>query len=165
VGEALPPLASAPAAAVISERGTALDAYQREGAVWLERAPVLVNRDFDFALSMSLEGGVGAGLAAAKRREGNTEVAVLLREVALSPELTAELDALRSCGQHVYFLLWGPAEQAALRLVGEVAGVGQQAPVLIDGPKRPAVEWQSAQALNEAAGALLEQYASPHAGG
>lgn len=163
--EALPPLASASAAAIISDRGTKLDAYQREGGVWLEHAPVLMNRDFDFALSMSLEGGVGAGLAAAKRREGNTEAAVTLREAQLSPELTKELDALRGCGQHVYFVLWGPADEATLRLVGEVVGGPEAGPTVIEGGKRPLAEWAGASALNEEAGALLERFASPHEGG
>jgi len=163
-GDALPPLASTSAAAIISEHGTKLDAYQREAGVWLQQAPVLVNRDFDFALSMSLEDGLGAGLAAAKRREGNTEAAVQLGEVALSAELVAELNALRGCGQHVYFVLWGSAEEATLRLVGEVTGGPEKPPLVIEGRRRPLAEWAGAQALNEGVGGLLEQFASPHEG-
>ena len=163
-GKALPPLSSASAAAIVSDHGSTLEAYQREGGVWLERAPVLVNRDFDFALAMSLEGGVGAGLAAAKRREGNSEVALALRDRQLAPALVGELDALRGCGQHVYFLLWGGQEEAALRLVAEVVDKREQPAVVIEGGRHSVAEWATTQLLNEEAGALLERLVSPHEG-
>lgn len=110
-----------PPAALIDQHGTILDAYQREGGVWLERAPILINEDFDFTLAMGLEGGVGAGLAAVKRTENNAHKAAALNAIAAPPQLQQRLAELRCCGVHVYFVLWG-AESATLRTVLDVPG-------------------------------------------
>lgn len=163
-GAPLPLYAAASAAQLISDHGTRLEAYQSEGGVWLAKAPVLVNREFDFALAAGVEGGVGAGLAAAKRREGNDQVAVLLRELSLTSELVRELDSLRACGVHVYFVLWGPAEESVLKLVGEAPEQREQPARVIEGAKHSADDWGKGSALSDEAGALLEQFASPHEG-
>jgi hypothetical protein len=110
-----------PSSELIRQHGTILDPYQLEGGVWLDRAPVLVNEDFDFALAMGMQGGVGAGLAAARRKENNAQKAVALAVVAASPALQRQLAALRCCGVHVYFVLWG-ADGAVLRTVADVPG-------------------------------------------
>jgi hypothetical protein len=70
----------------------------------------------DFALAVGMEGGVGTGLAAAKRKENNAKKAAALADLALPPALQQRLAALRCCGVHVYFVLWGP-ERASLRTV------------------------------------------------
>lgn len=103
----------------IAQHGTALDRYQIEGGVWLPHAPVLVNRDFDFALAMGMEGGIGAGLAAAKRKKENEARAAELAEVVLSKEAEAKLEELRCRGTHVYFVLWDEAEPVLRAVVDD----------------------------------------------
>jgi hypothetical protein len=110
-----------PAAELMRQHGTVLDAYQITDGAWLDHAPVLINEDFDFALAMGMEGGVGAGLAAAKRKENNARKAAALSGVVASSELQRRLAELRCCGVHVYFLLWG-AQSASLRTVVDVPG-------------------------------------------
>ena len=90
----------------IAQHGTVLDRYQLEGGVWLPHAPVLVNRDFDFALAMALEGGLGAGLAADKRKKENEERAAELAALTLPESAEELLFKLRCLGTHVYFVLW-----------------------------------------------------------
>lgn len=135
------------AAERIEKHGTVLDAYHREGGVWLPHAPVLVNEDFDFAIAMSLEGGLGAGLAAAKRKENNQKTVVAMGDLRLAPDVEARIEALRCSGTHVYFLIWG-AEQAVLRMVVDVEG---------DAGKSRVVEGGSAEELDAAARKLLAE--------
>lgn len=52
-----------------------LGSYLAQDAVWVPGQPLVVNRDFDFMLAMSLEGGIGAGLAAKKRQDENRALA------------------------------------------------------------------------------------------
>jgi hypothetical protein len=119
----------------VRQHGTVVDAYQREGGAWLERAPVLVNEDFDFALAMGMEGGIGAGLAAGKRKDHNAHKAAVLAGVVGSLDaLQQRLKELRCCGVHVYFLLWG-AETAVLRTVVDVAGDAAKSRVVESGPR------------------------------
>lgn len=124
-----------PSAELIRRQGTVLDPYQLEGGVWLEHAPVVLNEDFDFALAMGMEGGVGAGLAAARRKENNTRKAESFSARELAPALRARLEELRCCGVHVYFVLWG-AESAALRTVIDISGDTAQSRV-VEGAARP----------------------------
>lgn len=100
----------------IAKHGSVLDGYHREGGVWLPHAPVLINRDFDFASAMSLDDGLGAGLAAAKRREGNEKRAAELAELKLPAASEAYLAELRCRGIRAYFLVWGE-EKVAVQLV------------------------------------------------
>jgi hypothetical protein len=134
---------------VIRQHGTILDTYQREGGVWLERAPLLINEDFDFALAMSLEGGVGAGLAAAKRKENNAKKAVTLANFTAPPALQQRLAELRCCGVHVYFVLWG-ADSAVLRTVADVPG-DREASRVIDATAHPRDDWTAPGVLLKAA--------------
>jgi hypothetical protein len=124
-----------PASELIRQHGTVLDAYQLEGGVWLDGMPVLVNEDFDFALATGMEGGVGAGLASAKRKQSNAQKAAALSALPAPPELQRRLEELRCCGTHVYFLLWG-AESAVLRTVADVPGDLATSRV-IESPSRP----------------------------
>lgn len=86
-----------------------LDIYVRQDGVWLPKAPILVNEDFDFALATAMEDGVGAGLAAAKRKQNNEKRAKSLSPLVLSDVATARIEALRCCQREVYFVLWGPS--------------------------------------------------------
>jgi hypothetical protein len=88
---------------------------------------VLVNEDFDFAIAMSMEDGVGAGLAAAKRKENNQKRARELAELRLGPALDARLEKLCACGRDVYFVLWG--REGKIKMVMD----GQGAPGIVDG--------------------------------
>jgi hypothetical protein len=66
-----------------------LDVYFRQDGAWLSKAPILVNEDFDFMLASSLEDGVGAGLAAMKRKQNNEKRVKELAALALSVAATA----------------------------------------------------------------------------
>jgi hypothetical protein len=120
-------------AQLIERHGTVLDAYHRESGVWVTHAPALVNEDFDFAIAMGLEGGMGAGLAAAKRKENNQKRAAALVDLRLPADVELQLTQLRCRGMHVYFVLWG-GDNAALTLVLDVEGDVAQSRV-VDGGK------------------------------
>jgi hypothetical protein len=103
----------------IAKDGTVLDLYFRQDGVWLPNAPILVNEDFDFMLVTTMEDGVGAGLAAAKRKQSNEKRAKVLAGVALGEVETQRIGELRCCGREVYFVLWGPS---TLKVVADHAG-------------------------------------------
>ncbi len=106
----------------IAEHGSALDQYHRQDGVWLPHAPVLVNEEFDFMLAVSMEDGIGAGLAAAKRQQNNKKRAQELAELRFDEAATMRLTELRCCGREVYFVLWGT--DGAIRMVVD-GGEGQ----------------------------------------
>lgn len=122
------PDATSPADHIV-QHGTLLERYRLQDGVWLEHVPILVNREFDFALVMALDDGTGAGLAAANRRKQNAERAASLSKLRLRQEAVAKLAALRCQGVYAYFLLWEgktpslslvvdvPAEKAKSRLL------------------------------------------------
>jgi hypothetical protein len=128
----------------IAEHGSALDLYHRQDGVWLPHAPVLVNEEFDFALAMSMEDGIGAGLAAAKRKENNQKRAQELAELRFGDEAIAKLEALCACGRDVYFLLWG--REGMIKLVLE----GKGAAKVVDGEGAIGIE-----GIVQSAGELL----------
>ena len=103
----------------IAAQGSVLDQYHRQDGVWLAHAPVLVNEDFDFALAMSMEDGLGAGLAAVKRKENNQKRAQELADLRLGAELDAKLEELCDCGRDVYFVLWGRDGKMKMVLEGK----------------------------------------------
>jgi hypothetical protein len=115
----------------IAKHGSALDAYHLQDGIWLPHAPVLVNEDFDFALAMSMEDGLGAGLAAAARQQNNQKRADELRELRFDDALNARIEELRCCGRDVYFVLWGK-EGALKMVVDESANEGRPGSV-VDG--------------------------------
>jgi len=94
-------------------RGTGVDAYQREAGIWLSAAPVMVNEDFDFATAMAMP-GIGAAIAAGKRKSSNEQRAAELGAFTLPKEVTDRLEALRGCGIHRWGLLWNGREPALL---------------------------------------------------
>lgn len=102
-----------------------LGAYLSQGAAWVPGQPLAVNRDYDFMLAMSIDSGVGAGLAAKKRQDENRAFAQRL--TALSQiDSNALLDALcRAAPQHgcaaragqgvrIYGLLFGDTDARLL---------------------------------------------------
>lgn len=109
--------------------------YLSQDAAWVPGQPLAVNRDFDFMLAMSLEGGLGAGLAAKKRQDENRALA---QQLAVLPPIdsSALLDALCSAApQHgcadragqsirIYGLLFGDKE-AGLLVVLETQTTGE----------------------------------------
>ena len=105
----------------IAQHGSVLDRYKIEGGVWLTHAPVLINRDFDFALAFAMDDGLGAGLAAAKRKAGNEKRAAELSDFRLPRVVEDKLAELRCGGTHVYFLLW-EADKPVVRAVVDVVG-------------------------------------------
>jgi hypothetical protein len=84
-------------------------------------AAALVNEEFDFMLAMSMEDGLGAGLAAAKRKENNQKRAGELAELRLGGALEAKLEELCACGRDVYFVLWGREGKIKMVLDGKGA--------------------------------------------
>lgn len=154
---ALPPLSELSSAALIERDGTQLDRYQLEGGVWLERAPVLVNQDFDFGTAMGL-GGMGAGIAAGKRKQANEANAAALQGLKLGAENAARLDALRAQGTHVFFVLWG-AEEALLRMVVEDAcAKDAKKAQVVEGAPKASDAWRAPGALDAEMGARLDGY-------
>lgn len=142
-------------AELITARGTSLDAYNRADGAWLPRAPVLVNRDFDFAMAMALEGGLGAGLAAAQRKQGNEQAVLALKDVVVDAELARALEEERRCGLHTYFLLWG-ADKQTLSLISEVPGSTTHE--LLEGATLAADAWMARTTLQDELHALFEQH-------
>lgn len=112
-----------------------LGEYQGRDAAWVPGLPLAVNRDFDFALALSIE-GVGPGIAARKRRDANLEFAQRLSEVAAF-DAQAQLEALcaaspRFACEHlageqvrIYGLLFGERD-ARLQVVLEIAPVAAE---------------------------------------
>lgn len=103
--------------------------YEARDAVWADGQPLVVGRDFDFALVGGLPAGVGAGLAAAKRQRENLELA---QRIAQQPRLDVEslFDVLlRTCADCrplvvgkrfvIYGILYG-SETARLSVVVEL---------------------------------------------
>jgi hypothetical protein len=103
---------------IVKEQGSGVESYRLQDGVWLEQAPVLVSQDFDFAMAMALEGGIGAGLAAKQRADRNRARAAELAATALSGDEREALDGLRACGVHRWALLWG-GEKPRIQLVTE----------------------------------------------
>jgi hypothetical protein len=103
----------------ITKQGSVLDLYFRQDGVWLSKAPILVNEDFDFMLATTMEDGVGAGLAAMKRKQSNERRAKELAPLALSDAASARIAELHCCKREVYFVLWGPS---MLRVVVDHVG-------------------------------------------
>jgi hypothetical protein len=118
----------------IAKHGTALDTYQLQDGVWLPHAPVLVNEPFDFVLAMGMEGGIGAGLAASKRKKNNQKRAEALHELRFDDAMSALLEELRCCGNEVYFLLWGT--EGIIRMVVDKEGEGK----VVDGAQAASTE-------------------------
>lgn len=73
-----------------------LATYQLTGATWVDGMPLLVNRDFDFAMAMSLP-DIGPAIAAGQRLENNKKVAALFdgTPIDFAAEFEADLD---KCG-------------------------------------------------------------------
>jgi hypothetical protein len=132
----------------ITKQGTELDLYFRQDGVWLSKAPILVNEDFDFMLASSMEDGVGAGLAAMKRKQNNEKRAKELASLALSASASARIAELHCCKREVYFVLWGPSTlRVVVDHVGEV-GRGVIAEEHVAGEL-------DGEGISEAAGKLL----------
>ncbi|MBF0298935.1 MAG: hypothetical protein HQK51_09465 [Oligoflexia bacterium] len=73
----------------VNTNTTTLDSYMLEGGSWVNNQPLYVNRDFDFAMAMSLE-MIGPAIAAGKRISDNQESAKLLQtmpEINLSAKI------------------------------------------------------------------------------
>ncbi len=119
---ALPRTAELSSADLIVKYGTGLDPYQRQDALWLPHAPVMVNEDFDFGIAMTLD-GIGAGIAAKKRQDGNAKSARELANLTLADGEAERLDALRGCGVHVYGVIWTKDGGRELRVITDVFGV------------------------------------------
>ena len=134
-----------------------LGAVSARGAAWVPGWPLAVNRDFDMALALSLD--VGAGLAAAKRRNGNAElIRRLERATPLDPEarLRALCDkradrsaALSGTTVRVYAMLYGE-RVARLRIVVERAGVEPPEPRASVSEARPLPEFEDGAVLSRA---------------
>jgi hypothetical protein len=140
------------AAERIAKDGTVLDLYFRQDGVWLSGAPIMVNEEFDFMLATTMEDGMGAGLAAAKRKQSNEKRAKDLGTLALSERAREHLEQLRCCGREVYFVLWGPS---TLKVVvdhnGEVGrGViaEEQVAAEMDGEGIAQAAWRLLQGLD-----------------
>jgi len=100
-----------------------------QDAVWVPGQPLAVNRDFDFALAMSMD-AIGPGLAARKRQDANVALAkrlaelpplepnALLRSLCPAPPRTA-CTALTGKQVRIYRLLFGE-RSARLQLMLEV---------------------------------------------
>lgn len=128
-GVPLPSTAARPSRDVIREYGTSLDNYQLEGGLWIDELALLVNEEFDFALAQAIE-GAGPAIAARRRLDRNSEKTAHLRSSSADPVLRAMLDGLRSCGVHVYFVLWGRPEHCELRMVMDsMRDIADPAPV------------------------------------
>jgi hypothetical protein len=105
------------------------DEYLVRDAAWVPGLPLAINRDFDFALAMSLD-GIGAGIAAKKRRDANLELAQRLSGVApldhdallqaLCAASPAACERLAGARVRIYGLLFGEHD-ARLQVVLEVA--------------------------------------------
>lgn len=141
--------------AILAKHGSSLDGYKREGGVWLTQAPVLINREFDFGMAMALEGGLGAGLAAAQRKQANAQVAGALKSVVVHAELTRALEEERRCGLHTFFLLWG-ADKQTLSLVSEVPGSTSHE--LTEGASLAAETWTAPGTLERELTELFAQH-------
>ena len=134
----LPPVADASSENLVADRGTGLEAYVFEGGAWLPHAPMLVNEEFDFAIAMQMD-GIGAGLAARKRMDNNARKAAALGDLKLPAAVAEQLDELRACGKHAFFVLWGPASGATLKLVVDRGGAdgSLKGGVVNEGSARP----------------------------
>lgn len=83
----------------VAPSSSSLPSYHLTGAVWVPERPLLVNRDFDFALAMSLR-GTGAGVAAQQRQQENQKLAARLASIPPleAAEALAEYDGPAACG-------------------------------------------------------------------
>jgi hypothetical protein len=100
--------------------------YLARDAVWVAQQPVLVNRDFDFAIAMAPE-GFGAGLAASRRQKGNAALANALAQrsridsaqlTELLTDAEAACEAWNPAGRRIYGMVYGQ-QRARLRVVIE----------------------------------------------
>ena len=108
--------------------GTRLGTYQARDAEWVGGQPVVVNRDYDFQLAMSMHYRVGPALAASRRQEANRELAQQVEKMRpiVPAELFAELERrcegrcpeLHAETARLYAVLYG-TETARLRVVLE----------------------------------------------
>lgn len=129
----------------VAQHGTALDRYQLEGGVWLPHAPVLVNRDFDFALAVGMDGGIGPAVAAAKRKKENVERAAGLTDLKLSKTAQHRIEALRCQGAYVYFVLWEGTKPALRAVIDSTSrGGGCVVDYVVD--REPVATWLEAAA-------------------
>lgn len=101
---------------LIKAHGSGLPACGLTDATWFEDVPIAINEPFDFAAAMMMD-DIGPGLAAAKRQKSNAEKAASLAQVSIDSKTRETLNTLRAQGFHVYALLWGTADDAALRLI------------------------------------------------
>jgi len=72
--------------------------YDLTGAVWVEGQPLLVNKDFNFGMAMSLE-GVGTAIAVGMRKNKNEELAEKLSTIpplALNEKLQLTLGDIKN---------------------------------------------------------------------
>jgi hypothetical protein len=108
--------------------------YAGRDAAWVSRCRLAVNREFDFGLAVGLP-GVGAGIAAGKRKQENRTLAESLTTFARCDMERTLSEAMALCGErcaglsdstiNLAALLFG-SERARLRLVLESARSGRQ---------------------------------------
>ncbi len=111
-GPTLSPISELPNLDLAARVGT----YLATDAVWVPGQPLAVNRDFDFATAMTME-GIGPALAAAKRKKDNDAFAarlsalptidpiVLLHALCAPPGAACETMSNRTA--RIYGLLFG----------------------------------------------------------
>lgn len=109
-----------------------LSNYEIRDAVWVPNQPILVNRDFDFGVALSLE-DIGPAIAVVQRRKANAALAQRLASIPpidagrLLHALCRPSPAFDSCAQlaarslRIYGLLFGEHD-ARLQVVLEVNG-------------------------------------------
>jgi hypothetical protein len=112
--------------------------YAAQDAVWVPGQPIAVNRGFDFAIAIALE-GMGAGIAAAQRQTSNADLArtlAALEPIDVQALLRAKCDdrpaacaVLTGYQIYLYGLLFGD-KAARLRVVLEF-GDAQGAPLYV----------------------------------
>jgi len=114
-----------------------LGGYAARDAVWVPGWPVVVSRDFDFGIALAID-VVGAGVAAAKRRAGNADLAKRLASLSpIEPQAVLETVCARrptGCQKlagvrvRVYAVLFGE-HTARVRVVLEMAETKPSIPI------------------------------------
>ncbi len=81
----------------VTKKDSSYDHYLLTSGEWLANQPIMVNRDYDFAIAQAIEGS-GPGIAANKRTTGNKDVAGKLTSIA-TVEWKATFDKqVQECG-------------------------------------------------------------------
>ena len=118
-------------------KNSTLPSYDLTAAQWVENRPLLINKDFNFGMAMSME-GVGVAIAAGMRINSNKELAAALAD--LPPlNLTQKWQAVagnindehREKQVVIYALLYGQP-QAQLRTIVEFHGAGENPERFVD---------------------------------